>query len=109
MKYRQRSNECKPGKYGVRCGQFCSVHCAERGDPCDYISGECNKCDPGYRGKKCDQECEPGKYGAECGQICSDHCAGAGDPCHHVTGECSQNKCDPGYTGKKCDQGEEMW
>ncbi|KAK3766968.1 hypothetical protein RRG08_059837 [Elysia crispata] len=48
--------ECEPGKYGPWCGLTCSVHCSGTDDSCDLITGECNKCDPGYIGSKCDQE-----------------------------------------------------
>ena len=49
-----KSSECDAGKYGKECRQTCSDHCAEAGNPCDHVTGECTYgCDPGYYTDTC--------------------------------------------------------
>lgn len=55
---------CSPDRYGPDCKSYC---------PCDGNGhGHCTtgsygcKCDPGWKGWRCDTKCASGKYGHDC-------------------------------------------
>ena len=46
--------ECRSGRYGIGCRNFCSSGCAGSGNECDPVDGTCKQgCDPGYRDRRC--------------------------------------------------------
>ncbi|XP_060598946.1 uncharacterized protein LOC132752620 [Ruditapes philippinarum] len=89
---------------GLVC--HCPVNTAGKMSQCDKtcscVNGQCLvdtatcKCNPGWKGTKCDVPCDKGTYGLNCGSTCN--CMHGS--CNQSTGSCY---CYSGYSGAKCD------
>ena len=53
-------------RYGINCQKRCGCF---KNQPCDTITGLC-KCNPGYRGHRCEYSCPLGYYGNNCSSSC---------------------------------------
>ncbi|KAK6991352.1 receptor-type tyrosine-protein phosphatase epsilon, partial [Biomphalaria glabrata] len=89
---------CEPTKFGENCAEKCSTNCTDQ--LCHHVNGRCHKCQPGHRGKLCDQFCENKTYGQDCMTNCSTNCTD--QSCRPVNGSCIS--CHPGYLGDVCDK-----
>nr|XP_022304858.1 uncharacterized protein LOC111111943 isoform X3 [Crassostrea virginica]XP_022304859.1 uncharacterized protein LOC111111943 isoform X3 [Crassostrea virginica] len=85
------------GYYGFNCNIRCPPHCLT---DCHIETGNCQGCQPGYQGDRCESECRKGYHGSNCTLQCNDNC----DGCDNVNGVCSRG-CKPGWKGNNC--GEE--
>ncbi|KAK3089709.1 hypothetical protein FSP39_005811 [Pinctada imbricata] len=77
--------------YG-KCSPNCQTGCSKLG----HCIGGCN---PGWKGKQCDQNCDEYSYGVNCGKMCG-HCKND-EQCDIITGSCP-NGCVAGWTGHNC-------
>ncbi|XP_078328732.1 uncharacterized protein LOC111112398 [Crassostrea virginica] len=91
------------GYYGFNCNIRCSTHCLS---DCHIETGNCQGCQPGYQGDRCDSECESGKYGDKCQSTCG-FCM-VPNQCSHIDGVYLAG-CAAGYTGSLCKTSQEKY
>ena len=101
---------CLNGTWGLDCDNYC--YCLNN-TGCNVEDGFCETgfdengrtlCEPGWRGKACNETCEEKFYGENCDEECGQ--CHRNTTCHHVSGVCvkSKGECEPGYMSWKCDE-----
>ncbi|XP_071096767.1 multiple epidermal growth factor-like domains protein 11 [Haliotis cracherodii] len=96
--------ECRDGRYGIRCDQFCnSRNCITTSSSCD-VTGACTDgCRDGWMNTDCRQPCPGSTFGPNCSKSCnSRHCQTPSSSCDHVTGACDGDVCEDGWLGTDC-------
>ncbi|XP_052219415.1 uncharacterized protein LOC127836837 isoform X2 [Dreissena polymorpha] len=87
------AGDCLKGTYGDACSRSC--HCK---DTCDYATGDCSACLPGWTSASCDKACV-GSYGENCSYLCTGNCRN-NETCNIENGHCLHG-CKPGYDFSK--------